>query len=149
MKKIFVLLFILIGCNIFAWESIETVDDFNEPTGEIRIIQYDTKGKSLVFIDKVDKGYSISFYCDEFIGGRGEYSKSTLKIKIDQEKPITLNGYVWPDNITVSTIPPNNLIEKMKKGKVMKVVIEKYDSQTFLLQFNLGDFEENLKKVKK
>lgn len=148
MKKIFVLLFILIGCNIFAWESVETVDEFDEPTGKVRIFNYDITGKAFMFIDKSEEEYSIAFRGNEFVGGIGPYNESTIKIKIDQEQPVILDGFVWSNNFTVSATLPNSLIAKMKTGKKMKASIEKYNNQTFLLQFNLDGFEENLKKVK-
>ena len=147
MKRIFVLFFILISCNIFAtWRTIETVDEFEEPTGDVRIFKYDTVGKSFVFIDKTKAGYDVGFYCYEFIGKK--FDNSFIKIKIDDDKPIKLDGYVWTNDHTISATLPDNLIQKMKTGKTMKVVVEKYDSQTFLMKFYLSDFEENLKKVK-
>ena len=148
MKKLFVMFLFLMSFTSFAWETIEIVDEFREPTGQIRIVKDDTDRTSYLFVDKTSSGYNIGFYCQEFIGGKGVHDTSVIKIKIDTEKPVVLDGYVWSNDHTVSATLPEELLSKMKKGNTMKAVIQKYDDQTVLLKFYLDDFEEQLKKVK-
>lgn len=149
MKKLLAALLFLMSFTSFAWKTIETVDEFKEPTGEIRILQYEvTNDSSWVFIDKTKEGYDIGFRSSEYIGGKGRYDESEIKIKVDSESPETLYAYVWSNGQTLSTTLTESVLDKMKKGKSMKVLIQKYDDQNVLLKFNLDDFEEQLKKVK-
>lgn len=149
MKKIYVIiLFIITFCQSFAWKKIEMIDEFEEPTGEIAIFQWDiTENKGLINIrkdPKNKKNNKIRFNTMDFIGGE----ESLIKIKIDNNKPINLYGDVFTNNTMVECKLPNNLFEEMKKGKIMKVIITKYDRQKILLQFNLDNFEESYKMVK-
>lgn len=148
MKKICVLiLFIITFCQSFAWDKVEMKNEFDEPIGKISIAQMDvtqTKGAVMVGKDS-EKNNIIKFsVVRDFIGGE----ESLIKIKIDNNNPIKLYGYVYKNNVVVESKLPNNLFEEMKKGKIMKALITKYDEQTILLQFDLGNFEESYKMVK-
>lgn len=148
MKKILCFLFVLISCNIFAWKTVEIVDEFKEPTGQVRIVLYDKTENSFVSIDKEKKGLEIGFFSKEFIGGKGKYDTSIMKIKIDDNNPISVTGEVWPNGRRVSATLPPKLLELMKKGKVMKAVIQKYNDETILLVFDIEGFSEAVGKVK-
>ena len=145
MKRLSLLFLLLLSFNSFAaWETIETVDEFREPTGQIRIAQDDSKRTSFIFIDKESFGYEIGFGCREYIGGE----KSELKAKVDKNEPIIFEGKVWKDKYHVAGPLPKELLEQMKAGITLKVLIEQYDGQKILLIFDLRGFQSSLKKLK-
>ena len=151
MKKIILALIFLISCSAFAagWKTIELKDEFKESTGQVRIMKMGKENKGAVYINKDKTGYEIGFMTLEYIGGKGKYDESLLKIKIDNNSPITVQGYVWVnDKKIVSGALNSKLLELMKKGKTMKVVIEKYNSETIFLEFDLEGFTEYLGKIK-
>lgn len=151
MKKIILALIFLISCSVFAtgWKTIELEDEFKEPTGQVRILKMEKGNKGSVFIDKNKTGHEIGFLTIEYIGGKGKYDESLLKIKIDDNSPITVKGYVWVNNKKIVSGTLNTkLLELMKNGKTMKVVIEKYNSETIFLEFNLEGLSEYLEKLK-
>lgn len=150
MKKTILTLFFLISCNIFAtgWKIVKLEDEFKEPTGQIRILKMEKGNKGSFFIDKNKTGQEIGFITLEYIGGKGEYDKSMLKIKIDGNPPVIVQGYVWTNGRMVSGTLNSKLLELMKSGETMKVVIEKYNSETIYLEFDLEGFSEYFAKVK-
>lgn len=151
MKKIILALIFLISCSAFAakWEVIEIKNEFKEPTGKIRIMKNEiTNSKGAVFFDKDKNVYSIGFLSLEYIGGKGKYDESVLKIKIDGNDPVIMTGSVWTNGKMVSGTLNSKLLELMKNGKIMKVVIQKYNSETIYLEFDLEGFSEYFAKVK-
>ena len=146
MKKFLCLLFILFSGNIFAWEVKEIVDEFREPTGKIRILQFDNKKTSYLFVEK-DKEDLIMGFITGYIGGKGENETSNIKIKIDKNAPVSSIGKVSKQGNRVVDFLTPKLLEQMKKGKVMKVVIEKYNDDTIFLIFELNGFSEALEKL--
>lgn len=152
MKKFLCFLFILISCKIFAWEMVEIVDEFKEPTGKIRAVQYaentSENTDARIFIDKIKKDkYRISFFTAEYLG---EGENVAIKIKIDDNSPMLESGIVWGNQKATFMTLSKKLKEAMKKGKVMKVVIRKYkyNTQDLYLEFKLDGFEEILEKTK-
>lgn len=143
MKKIYVLiLFILTFFQSFAWKINELKDDFNEPTGEISISQWDISKKGRISIGKKpSNGEPYIFIYNENIN-----VSSLVKIKIDKNNPMSFNGMVIDETCVVIDLK-DNLFKEMKNGKTMKIVITNYREKV-LLQFDLGNFEESYKMVK-
>lgn len=150
MKKTLLALIFLISCNLFAtgWEVLELVDEFKEPTGKVRIVKIEKGSKGSFFVNKDKNGYKIGFLSLEYIGGKGKYDEALLKIKIDDKSPINVTGNVWTNGKIVSGTLNSKLLELMKNGKIMKVVIEKYNSETIYLEFTLEEFSEYFEKLK-
>lgn len=148
MKKVLMFLFsIFLFSTAYCWETREIVDEFRDGTGEVRILQFDDKGTSCLFVEKHKEDLIIGF-ATEYIGGKGKNGTSNIKIKIDNNDPVQGIGVVSKKGYIVIDFLTPKLLEQMKKGKIIKVIIEKSNDDTIFLMFELKGFSEVLKKVK-
>lgn len=135
------------------WKIVEIVDKFQETTDKTRIITYSIGGKNSLWIEtgepKWNNSYMITFISDEFLGGKGIYNKTTISIKIDDNKPITIyNAYVSSANpYDAYTYDSKEIIKQMLHGKKMKVSIERYDNRNVFMEFDLTHFSEAIRYV--
>lgn len=138
--------------NIPGWRIIAIVDEFREPIGKTRIITDSKIDKSSLYIETTEakwNSYLMSIVSDEFIGGQGIYNQTTIMIKIDNNKPITLyDSYVTSSNPNkVYTHIPKELLQQMLNGKKMKVSIERYDYRNVYTEFDLTYFKEAIRCI--
>lgn len=148
MQRLVLIFFLCLSCFSFGQcKVIDLVDEFGDFSGKkaLIIMNHDS-------ILKIEKGgeegaeYCISINSSEYIGGKGEFNKSKVKIKIDDLSPKIFNGFVLPnyDGKTVAFLLDKNefysLLKLLKKGKIMKVLIEKYNDATILERYDLTGF---------
>lgn len=146
MKKLLFIIFILFNSNLFAWGIGNVVNEFNEPTGKKVIKGYDKNGSSVTIYED----HFIIFNSKYYIGEKSNYQSSKIRVKIDDNSPITLEGNVAsfnPHIISLFQTEGSYLTRRMLGGKLMKVSIEKYSGETILLEFDLEDFENVYNKL--
>lgn len=151
MKKI-LLVFLLVFATSFSWEVIEQENEFKEKTGEVVIVK-ESKDKSMGFsVLKGKKGYSFAIVSGKYIGGKGTSNTSLIKIKLGDGEILKLNGIVPKGNayvvIVVDSNENKNVVEKMKKNKNMKIVVEKYDGSSLFGEFDITNLNNALMKIK-
>ncbi|MGL5593438.1 hypothetical protein [Cetobacterium sp.] len=155
MKKLILSLMFLVSLvSMSNWKTIELVDDFKEPTGNVAIIGYSTKNDSFFKIEKYNDSTLFIIRTDDFIGKKyKEYNN--VKFKIDGNNVISSRGLVLDSDskmVIVSTdldrINILNILEQMKHGEIMKIVIEKYNGSTLYFDYDLQGFKEIFEKLK-
>lgn len=153
MKKVILGLFVLGNLCFAKWNIIELVDDFKEKTGKVSAVADTEEG--WIRLDKNGKEYSFYVYPGSYIGGKGKYDTSKVKVKIDDNTALELQGYVTKDGkkVEISSDYSNKdifpkVIEQMKKGNKIKMVIEKFNGTTILQSTDLQNFVTSYQSVK-
>lgn len=147
MRRIIILFFVLGTLAFGKWETVELVDEFKEKTGTVSAYSLFV-GRGFIRLDKYDNQYSFTITTGEYIGGKGKYDESLVKIKIDKNKPISINGYVSKGGKQVYVDISKVLIDQMKLGKRMKLVVTKYNDTTVFRDVSLDNFDKVFDKVK-
>lgn len=154
MKKFLnLLLLFLIYINSFSWELIEQTDDFREKTGQY-VISNKAKNNQGIFILTPEN--TILFATGEYIGiKQGKLTNYNVFIKVDNGKVKKIKGVVSERNLfAVGIIEPQpELIELMKKGKNLKIVVECWNGEKSFVEFDLKGFKNKFlefqRKIKK
>lgn len=145
-KKISLLIFILlfkINFNVFAWKSTTLQDMYGDPlkyvyTDDLKC--FITENYTLGI--KLDENETVKIH--QKYAPNGEiYDFVTISIKIDK---INLQIYEAFFNNKMILIQMNqNQMEKLKKGEILKFVVEKADGTTLIKRINLTGLSSQLK----
>lgn len=150
MKKVVLILFLYLSTLSFSnWEIGQARDEFDDLTGVEYVTSLDTLGSAGCRIEKIKNTteYYIMFLTmSDYIGGKGEYNLSEVKLKVDNLKPLVFQGFVFDPKGRAVAFKINekeeNLFELLKKGSLLKVSIQKYDDSTILQKYNLNGFSK-------
>ncbi len=166
--------------KIANWETIKMVDEFGDPTGEVAIINSNEKDSWLrirkvvveVDVKQLDENnneilneyelpvykkennviYKIGMHYDEYLGGKGTYDSTSLKIKNEKnELSKTFTGYVWDGNANNLSLYDENVdefIEFLKKSSTVKIAASDYNDSFHSQTFNVEKLEKALKLIK-
>lgn len=159
MKKILLVLFFILGSLSFArWELIEIKDEFGDEIiatsmGHVFYgptpITFSTSGISIH--ENQTKYIAIS---PKKLVGLTLDGKTTVKFKIDDNKPIEFKGMISKNGETVYILQAHDkekfdkLMSEMSNGNEFKVVIKDYADNNILEKGSLENFKECYPKVK-
>lgn len=151
MKKI--ILFLVVFVSSFSWEAIEQINEFKEKTGSVILGKSSKDNQSSFSIIKDKTGIYLAIISNEYIGGKGANNVAKVKIKLDSDEIVELNGIVPDSNnylvfIINQNDKVNNLLQKMQKNNNMKVVIEKYNDRSSFTEFDITNLSDALLKLK-
>lgn len=141
MKKLILMLFLCLSCFSFgSWIIGGERDEFGDLSGEQFIFSIEKENMGGCRISKTDGKYLMAFFSLDYIGGKGKYDRSKVRIKIDNLEPKTFYGVVVAGGKIVGFNIDTNMIELLKKGTELKVSIQKYDDTTILQKYSLSGF---------
>lgn len=164
MKKILILLMIMSSLCFASWKEIDEVNDFNEKTGNKEALYKLEHGSFLKFskgieVDKnfeIIKGSSIpilELYSSEYVGNNKKYT--FINLKVDDNKVFYVMFYTKNDGKSLVFFKRHDIgnelpliINQMKKGKILKIVINKEDGIKVLKTINLKGFTRVYNKLK-
>ncbi len=151
MKKM-LLLFLLLTTGIFAqWETIELVNEFNEKTGAVAIVNMSPDLNFLKFYKQDDK-YEFTGFSQKYLGGKGQYYTTEFKVKNENNEVFKKHGYVSHSNGKLYTLSSSKdakkFIEFLKKSKTLKVIVTTYNDNKILMEFDSSNFNEMIDLVK-
>ncbi|MFV0580217.1 MAG: hypothetical protein ACK5NU_16345 [Fusobacterium ulcerans] len=164
MKKIILLFsilsfFILSGCGnekdklkkeIGVWKVIDLTNDFNEKTGERKVIQVAKDGKTTIVlgIHEVFPVYTISVLTDTHIEDKEE-----ITIKIDDKEPFNTPFFRLEEEREkekgIFVFVERQLEKELKNGKIMKILLNVSKEEKILIEVNIKNIEKQFKKVVK
>ena len=162
MKKVILGLFLIISVIIKCdWKTYEAKNEWNEPTGTIFIFNYlNEKGfvalKKMFFKDERGvNSYDLYFYLDEYVGRTLDKDNNLqpylVKIKID-DKIFEKYGVILRNDRGIDIPLPENaenmkILENMKKGKILKMIVYREDGSLILGTTSLNGFTKSFKKI--
>lgn len=158
MKKIMMLMLLLCSLSFAKWDTVEIVDDFEEPTGEIALYTQNENGTFFRLInDRLGVVAHITMSFDNYIIGNWEGidEPRTVDLKFRNEKGELLtdieaevldnNNYV----VSISSLDDiNSLKNFLLKSKMIKIVATGDNNKTYLDQFNVENLKIELDKIK-
>lgn len=147
MKRLILALMLLFSSLSFGeWLNLELVDEFEEKTGNI-CAYYQIGYNGCLRIDFKENGErKIYIKPENYVGS--DYNKQTfVKFKIDDNNVKTLIGYVSGGGKIVQCYESeenlyifDDVIELMKSGNKLKILLKKYDDENILKIINLSGF---------
>lgn len=144
MKKLILLFIVIFSFNVFAWETNEVLDEFNEPTGEKSIYTYNKYGH-LLFWKPNEKGlYPMAVRFKKYLGSNSNIS--VAKIKLDKQEPFSLSCFVVSDSTVVFFLPQEEF-DKIKMAKTLKIVVKDYEDSNVYAEFNIKGLDKEMKKI--
>lgn len=150
MKKFLFVFIFLISSMAFSWETINTVDEFDEPTGYVRVIQNNTKNFTSLFVDVYENNFFLGIIdVNNELGNLDDTIR--VSVKIDKNDPVEFLGQVCLNsNMLFIPFPKKSdrIIQDMKKGNTIKIVL-RTSKKNILYSFSLVGFSETYKKVDK
>jgi len=96
--------------------------------------------------------YKIGMNYDDYLGGKGTYDTTNVKIKNEKnELSKTFTGYVWDGNANNLSIYDDNVdefIEFLKKSSTVKIAASDYNDSFHNQTFNVEKLEKALELIK-
>lgn len=150
MKKLLtILIFITMYISSLSWRVIEQEDEFGDKNGSVNIVKINEVGSG-ISVGKYERtnSFIISLIPSEYIGSKTGNNETSISLKVDENPTLSFIGRVHDNFVFLYPRDSVILIEEMKKGKILKVVFEKYNGERILRTFNIEKLEEAMLKLR-
>lgn len=152
MKKIILTLFLILTSLAFArWENGEMQDDFGDANGHVYAVTEAIDKKSDFRVLRGESNYWVDLFFDKAnlsnltLGKEGE--KLKIRYKIDNSEPGNTYGYVWEEYTALGFPISAEFVEKLKKGKMLKIIVEKSNKDKVLSKYDLNGFTKVIERL--
>lgn len=156
MKKLILMLFLCLSCFSFGeWDIFNLVDEFGDENGEKTLVSKSSDYNGFFKVEKSNDKYYVCIGSSEYIGGKGQFNEAKVRIKVDNLSPVTFYGIVLPSSggkvvaISFKNAEFTSLLNLLKEGNTMKIVIEKYNDAKILQTYDLTGFSKSFEKFDK